>query len=308
MNEGTPLSSLTAKVLIVDDERLNIKMLHSLLGSEYDIMVATSGADALQLAASQQPDLILLDILMPEMDGYEVCRRLKDDGATSAIPVIFITAKSDSDDETRGFDCGAVDYIAKPFNFSVVLARVRTHIRLKQRSDLLETLVLRDALTGIPNRRAFDQALAQEWSRCRRIGAPLGVIMMDVDHFKLYNDHYGHGAGDSCLIRVARALAVTARRPGDLIARYGGEEFCAVLPNLDLSGATAVAERLRSAVWELALPHEKSSVAQQVSISLGVSCVVPGDDVHMPRLVRAADQALYAAKAGGRNCAKGMAV
>lgn len=304
MNENARPEGI-ARVLVVDDERLNIKMLNALLKGDYEIMAATGGEQALQIAASAKPDLILLDIIMPGMDGYEVCRRLKEDAATQNIPVIFITARTDAEDETRGFEFGAVDYITKPFNFSVVIARVRTHVRLKRQNDLLERLVLCDALTGIPNRRSHNEVQRREWDRCQRSGAPLSVVMIDVDMFKQYNDHYGHGAGDECLRQVGQALAACVKRPWDFVARYGGEEFSAVLPETGFDGALCMAEQFRSAVAALELPHAHSTAAAVVTISVGVATIVPTGAAELEQLAAAADKMLYEAKTGGRNRVSG---
>lgn len=295
-----------SRLLIVDDERINLVALSGLLRTEFELLVATDGDQALRLASEQQPDLILLDIVMPGMDGHAVCRQLKSDPATQGIPVIFITARTDAEDETRGFDLGAVDYIAKPFNDRVVMARVRTHVRLKRQSDLIERMVMLDALTGIPNRRAFDQACEREWQRCRRAGSPLSLLMMDVDMFKQYNDHYGHGPGDICLTRVAQALAACARRPGDFVGRYGGEEFVALLSNADATTSLQHAQRFLAAVVALQIPHEHSLAGPVVSISIGAATTLPRDDAGMARLKDAADQMLYASKAAGRNRVTGQ--
>lgn len=297
----TDTSTAKSRLLIVDDERINLVALSGLLRTEFELLVATDGAQALRLAHEQQPDLILLDIVMPGMDGHAVCRQLKSDPATQGIPVIFITARTDAEDETRGFDLGAVDYIAKPFNDRVVLARVRTHARLKRQSDLIERMVLLDALTGIPNRRAFDQACGREWQRCRRAGTSLSLLMMDVDLFKQYNDHYGHGPGDVCLTRIAQSLVACARRPGDFVGRYGGEEFVALLSDTDAASAQQQAQRFLAAVVALQIPHERSPAFGIVSISIGVATTVPRDDGGMATLKDAADQMLYASKAAGRN-------
>jgi PleD family two-component response regulator len=208
------------RILIVDDERLNLSALASALNNDHKVIVAMNGEQALKAVQAARPDLILLDVNMPGLDGYEVCRRLKTDESTQGIPIIFITALSDAADETRGLDLGAVDYIVKPFNISVVRARVRTHLRLKQQADLLERYAFRDGLTGLHNRRAFDEKRTTEWQRCLQAGLPLSAIILDVDHFKLFNDHYGHGAGDECLARVARALAGCVVRSADMVARY----------------------------------------------------------------------------------------
>jgi len=289
-----------ASILIVDDAPANIQVLANALKGDYRIRVANSGARAIEVARATQPDLILLDVMMPELDGYEVCRRLKDDPSTSHIPVIFVTARNETQDEMRGLDLGAVDYITKPIELPILNARVRTHVNLKLKTDLLEQLALLDGLTCIPNRRRFDQQIQQEWQRARRERNPLALVMIDVDDFKRYNDHYGHGAGDECLRRVARALSETLNRPADLLARYGGEEFALLLPNTDAEGACRIAERCRAAISALQLPHAASSVGPVVSISLGVAAT----QAPMPSardLVEEADRALYQAKQAGRN-------
>jgi diguanylate cyclase (GGDEF)-like protein len=263
--------------------------------------MATSGAQALEICANNPPDLILLDVVMPEMDGLEVCRRLKADPLTANIPVIFITGQTDPADETRGFETGAVDFITKPVNPAVVRARVKTHLTLKAQTDLLRSLVFIDGLTGVANRRRFDEALAAEWRHCRRNGAPLALLMIDIDFFKLYNDHYGHPAGDACLQTVGVTLKQAFGRSHDLVARYGGEEFACLMPECDRAGALAKAEALRVAIEQLAIPHAASPVAPGVTLSIGVAVVVPGDQDQPRDLVSLADHALYQAKKDGRN-------
>ena len=292
-----------AKILLVDDVATNIQLLNSLLGEEHETFFATRGEKALELARDKQPDLILLDVMMPEMDGHEVCRRLKSDPLTEAIPVIFVTAMGQESDEALGLKLGAVDYITKPLSAPIVQMRVRTHLELKQQRDLLLHLSLNDPLTGIANRRRFDEALTAEWSRCQRNGAPLALIMIDVDHFKAYNDLYGHLAGDECLRRVAAMLAERTGRPADLVARYGGEEFVALLPEIDREHALAMAERMRAAIHAAALPHAATDHGR-VTVSLGVAAPHPSRDQHPEQLVERADRALYRAKEEGRNRAR----
>jgi len=291
------------RVLIVDDEPTNIQALARLLKADYHTQVATGGEKALALAAGDpQPDLILLDVVMPEPDGYEVCRRLKADPRTHGIPVIFVTGRTGTEDEERGLELGAVDYIAKPFTPAITRHRVRTHVELKRKTDALERLAQRDGLTDLPNRRQLDRQLHEEWARAQRGGTALSVVMMDIDHFKAYNDHYGHGAGDTCLRRVAHALAEVPARTTDLVARYGGEEFIALLPYTEAQDARALAERFRAAVAGLGLPHDYASTERLVTVSVGVATAtpVPGDE-NPGTLREAADQALYAAKSAGRN-------
>ncbi len=288
-------------ILVVDDLPVNIEVLVENLAGDYDVIFATNGHEALELAQSQRPDLILLDVLMPGMDGYAVCARLKSDPATSAIPVIFITAMSQEGDERTGLDTGAIDYIAKPFKPHIVRARVRNHLELKRYRDLLENLSMCDGLTGVANRRRFDECMEKEWRRLSRSRMPISLIMIDIDLFKGYNDTYGHLAGDDCLRKVAGALAGVPKRTADLLARYGGEEFACILPETGLSGALVVAETFRQRVMALALPHPSSTVADCVTVSLGIATRIPGPGTKPLDLVEAADYFLYQAKKAGRN-------
>ncbi|AKH19175.1 diguanylate cyclase domain-containing protein [Sedimenticola thiotaurini] len=293
-------------VLIIDDSPINIEHLAQVLKSEYNIKVANSGASGIEVARKQRPDLILLDIVMPNIDGYEVCRRLKAGDGTRKIPIIFISTKTDVEDETRGLELGAVDYITKPFRTPIVKARVRTQIQLKHNSDLLEKLALIDALTNLPNRRRFEQILKREWSRCRRSQAPISIMLLDIDHFKQFNDHYGHPAGDRCLKQVAQALPLPLKRPADSIFRYGGEEFIAVLPETEYSVALKLAEKMRLQVANLAIPHAQSSDTHPyISISIGVTATTPSSRSNPKMLVQLADTMLYEAKNSGRNCVRG---
>lgn len=295
------IKSPRQRILIVDDTRENIQILAEALGVGYKISVATNGEDALRIAGSEQaPDLILLDIMMPGMDGYEVCKRLKNEERTEKIPVIFITAKIRVEDETLGLEMGAVDYITKPFSLPIVKARVKAHLELKRNRDLLENIVHLDGLTGIRNRRFFDDALTNEWRRGGRRGSPLSLIMIDIDHFKKFNDTYGHIIGDDCLRQVADTLSDTVRRPADFVARYGGEEFSAVLPDTDADAARLIAELMRKRVESLEISHSGSS-SEVVTVSLGVATVVPRRSSDPEMLVQSADKMLYEAKEGGRN-------
>lgn len=293
-------------ILIVDDEPANIQALGSLLKEEYRIQVSNSGERALAIVQDRKqplPDLILLDIQMPGIDGYEVCRRLKEDPETDKIVVIFVTSRDSVSDEEQGLRLGAVDYISKPISPAIVRARVDTHMNLKRKTDMLERLALLDGLTGIRNRRYFDEQLAKEIARSQREHYPLSVVMMDIDHFKEYNDNYGHGAGDKCLQKVARALTETLLRPGDTLCRYGGEEFVALLPHCDADGARVLANRLRQAVEALSITHEYSSASPVVTMSLGTASAGPEGEqkAEADSLLKHADEALYAAKQAGRN-------
>ena len=232
-------------ILIVDDTPTNIQVLAENLIHDYRVKVANSGEAAFEIIARQGlPDLILLDVMMPSMDGYEVCRRLKNSHKTADIPVMFITAMSSNTDEEFGLNLGAMDYITKPFYLPVVKARIRNHIRLKQMTDLLESMVWIDGLIGISNRRRFDHVLEIEWKRAQRNRSPLALIMVDIDYFKAYNDHYGHGKGDECLKLIATRLLASVSRPGDLVSRYGGDEFAILMPETDTEGAYRIADQL----------------------------------------------------------------
>ena len=293
------------KILIVDDVPANIKMLREVLKSKYDISFATNGVDAIDLMKSGGlPDLILLDIMMPEMDGYEVCRILKSENLTAKIPVIFITSKDDEEDEIKGFEVGAVDYVTKPFSIPVVNARVQTHVELKQQREILENLSSIDGLTGVPNRRNFNEFLERNWQFCMRASKPIALIMMDIDHFKAFNDHYGHLEGDECLKQVAAILRNSVNRKTDIMARYGGEEFAAILPVTDLDGAVSIAELMRKSVEELSIPHAQSSADRHVTISLGVASMIPVKEIPAVTIIQNADRALYAAKMSSRNCVR----
>lgn len=291
-----------ATILVVDDTPANLSLMSSLLRDTYKVKVANCAERALEIAQSgTPPDLILLDILMPGMDGYEVCRRLKAQEATKDIPIIFITAMADVENESMGFAMGAVDYISKPFNKTVVKARIRVHMQLKRQSRLLENLVFLDALTEVPNRRALDQAFAKEWARTLRSGKPLSYLLVDIDLFKQFNDHYGHGSGDECLARVAKALHGCVQRPGDCLGRYGGEEFAAILADTDLDQALQVAHNFHTSVAALQIPHARSAVAAHITVSVGVATTKPIADQNMQALSEAADRMLYAAKHAGKN-------
>jgi diguanylate cyclase (GGDEF)-like protein len=289
------------RLLVVDDQPANIQAVYQAFSADHQVLMATSGEQALRVAASKQPDLILLDVVMPGMDGHEVCRRLKADEGTRDVPVIFVTAHNDEVAEAQGLALGAVDFISKPINPAIVRARVKTHLTLKAQSDLLRQWVYVDGLTGVRNRRCFDEQLTSEWGRAVRESKALSVILMDVDFFKRYNDHYGHQAGDACLRSVATFLRQAVKRPGDLVARYGGEEFACLLPGTPLEGALGFAQQLGAGVESLGLAHADSAVSEKVTVSLGVCATEGSEPGSAEALLRAADAQLYRAKALGRN-------
>jgi diguanylate cyclase (GGDEF)-like protein len=289
------------KILVADDTPSNIALLNLVLGKEHEIIFATNGREAIEAAVAERPDLILMDVVMPEMDGFEACARLREDRRTAEIPVIFITSLEEEAEETRALQLGAADFITKPISPATVQARVKNCLDLKRQRDLLGQLSFTDGLTGIANRRRFDEVLEAEWRRGVRSQAPLSLVFLDVDFFKRFNDSAGHVAGDGCLKGIARCVAGATRRPGDLAARYGGEEFACLLPETDAEGALEVAHRARDGIAALALPHPASSVAPVVTVSIGVVTTRPQPEGRVEALVEAADGALYRAKETGRN-------
>ncbi|WP_320006357.1 diguanylate cyclase [Maridesulfovibrio sp.] len=291
-----------SKILIVDDERLNLNVLSDLLRQDYKVVLAKNGNQALDRINSESPpDLVLLDVLMPEMDGYEVLRKIKSNDETKSIPVIFITALDSEHDEARGLEMGAVDYIRKPFHPPIVKARVKNHLTLSRQRCLLEGLANLDGLTEMPNRRNFELALEREWLRCCRSGENMSLAMLDVDCFKQYNDNYGHTAGDDVLRKVAGVLKSEVRRPADVAARYGGEEFVLLLPETDSDGGRYLAERIRVMIADLEIEHGFSSVSNVLTVSLGGVTVVPSTFSKAQDLTVGADSMLYEAKRRGRN-------
>ena len=287
-------------VLIVDDQPANVRLMAEAIKGEYELRFATSGAAAIEVAQNGGVDLILLDVVMPELDGFEVCRRLKADERTAQIPVIFVTAREETEDETTGFDAGGVDYITKPAKPAIVRARVRTHLELKQSRDLLAHLAMVDPLTGIPNRRRFDASLELEWARAARNERWLSLAILDVDYFKRFNDTYGHAKGDDCLRMIAETMSTLARRPGELVARIGGEEFAVILPETDSQSMQELMQALLGRVADLSIEHAGSDCAQNVTVSIGAVTLVPHRDAAPATAVQAADQLLYQAKEAGR--------
>jgi diguanylate cyclase (GGDEF)-like protein len=301
-----PAPADQARLLVVDDQPINVQVMYQIFAGQYQVFMATSGQQALDFCHRSPPDLILLDIVMPGLDGYEVCSALKASPETRDIPVIFVTAHTEAAQETRGLEAGAVDFISKPVNPAVVRARVKTHITLKRQSDLLRQLVFLDGLTGVFNRRYFDQQLVIEMARAVRAQQPLALIMLDVDFFKRFNDRYGHQAGDDCLREVAQTLKDNLRRPADLVARYGGEEFVCILPETEFDDAMNLARDLEAKVRKRGLQHEDSEVDAWVTVSLGVAGrpgLARGDAA---ALLALADSQLYLAKNSGRGCLRGQ--
>jgi diguanylate cyclase (GGDEF)-like protein len=287
-------------LLIVDNSSRDMDTLVSAL-TQYRLFTATESTQALTIAVSMQPDLILLSIRLPEMDGYKTCRQLKQQTDTRNIPVIFVTELNNEENETEGFSVGAVDYITKPINPNIVRMRVAAQLQLKAHCDRLALTADTDMLTGIPNRRHFETVVQNEWNRALRYDKPLSLIMVDVDYFKRYNDHYGHAAGDDCLKAIADSFVSTLRRSSDMIARLGGEEFVCLLPEVSKEQAINIAEQILISIRDLGIAHADSAVADHVTISLGMATLNLNHHTTWKNLLKHADQALYQAKHEGRN-------
>ena len=320
-----------AKILMVDDRRENLLTLERLLDEpDIDLVSATSGMEALELMLDHDFALVLLDVQMPVMDGYEVAELMRGNRKTRHIPIIFITANFRGEAQIfKGYESGAVDYLFKPLDERIFKSKVGVFIelfrhkealhlkteeldrklveleelqqQLEETNERLRLLSTTDSLTGLLNRRRFDVLFEEEWMRALRMKAPLSLVMIDIDHFKEFNDNYGHIAGDDCLVKVSIALSAAARRNADKVARIGGEEFAVLLPDTDEKGAHYVSERLRDAVGCLCIPHKGAKERGYVTVSVGVSTVVPEATRRSITLYEGADMALYHAKASGRD-------
>lgn len=295
------IASDLQKVLVADDDAINRQVLGDLLKPEYTVIMAKNGAQTLERAARHQPDLILLDVVMPDMDGYEVLRRLRADAQTASIAVIFISGLDRPEDEANGLNLGASDYIAKPFNATVVTARVALHLQVVRQRRMLERLAHIDGLTGLANRRRFDEVFETEWQRAQRGSRPLSLALLDIDCFKQYNDQYGHPAGDRVLRSVARTVASFMRRPIDLAARYGGEELVLLMPDTYAEQAQHVVGGICRAIEQLTIAHSASSVAGVLTVSVGGATLGEGSRETAAELLDAVDGMLYRAKHAGRN-------
>jgi diguanylate cyclase (GGDEF)-like protein len=298
------------RILIVDDREPNIIALEETLrGIDVDIDSATSGKEAIKKIEVQDYAVLLLDVQMPEMNGFEVAKHLSQNPNVILVPIIFVTAISrDEKFIYEGYESGAVDYLFKPLDPKIVRGKVNIFLELfnknfalKEANEKLLLLSSVDGLTGIANRRNFDDFLDSTWRRSLRNKTSLSLLLLDIDFFKKYNDGYGHQAGDECLKKVAKNLSEIVRRPEDLLARYGGEEFVIVLGNTDVKAATSLAGKARSGIEALEILHDHREGGNVVTISIGISCVIPKTDLSPSGLIGAADKALYKAKNEGRN-------
>lgn len=288
-------------VLIVDDIDFNAKFIEDILKDDYLVVTVHSGRECLAYVEHEKVDIVLLDIIMPEMDGYEVCQKLKANPKTRKIPVVFLSVKGEIEDETKGLELGAIDYMIKPVCASVIKARIKNHLELKKYQDLLEKLSFVDQLTGAFNRRYLDEALKKEWRCALRTGELLSVLLIDIDFFKGFNDCYGHLEGDRCLQKVVAVLKKSVLRAGDIVTRYGGEEFIVILPATAPDGAKKVAKRIQDHLAVLQIENAGSEVSQYVTVSIGMVSVLAKDLIDEKGIIEMADFALYEAKNRGRN-------
>ncbi len=294
------MKTLDQTILIVDDDKPNRKMLKELLQEQAKIIFAKNGEQAKELARKHLPDLILMDVIMPDLSGFDVIETLKNDPDTMNISVIFITGLANNDDEARGFDLGGCDYIYKPFKSNIVIARVMMHLELIRQRKILDEIAHIDALTGVNNRRKLDMVLAEEVDVNQQENTTLLVAIIDIDFFKQFNDNYGHGAGDVALRQVGQALCEICQRPRDFVARYGGEEFVLILPDCDQAGAESILSNLVQAIEDKMIKHEFSSISNLLTISMGAVVVQSSMPATVNNIMKQADCLLYQAKNKGR--------
>jgi diguanylate cyclase (GGDEF)-like protein len=287
-------------ILIIEDSESAIAMLTRVLTSEYNINVAMNGRDGIEIAKKTRPDVIILDIVMPDIDGFEAITILKKAVSTRYIPVIFITSLTNIEDEERGLALGGSDYITKPFSDAIVKLRVKNQIRMLDYINTIEKLSRIDQLTGLPNRRSFHERLQSEWKLAVREGNILSILIIDIDHFKKCNDTFGHLMGDTVLQKVAKSIMTNIKKPTDFVARWGGEEFIALLPKTESAGAVYVAELIRKAVENLVVTFNDGR-STSVTVSAGVNTHRPTKQCSLNNFLHYADDALYAAKRNGRN-------
>lgn len=291
---------MSQTILVADDDESVRDLLLSLLKEAgYDTLSARDGHEAVALAVEHRPDLALLDVMMPGVDGFEACRAIKADPRTADIPVLLITARAETPSKVQGLDYGATDYITKPFEVPELFARLRSALNAKSRRDHLAAEALTDVLTGLTNRRGLEQRLDQLLAHAERSGEALSLVLFDADHFKAVNDTYGHDVGDIVLATLARRAQETVRTQ-DVLGRFGGEEFVAVLPGASREAALAAAERLCAHIAEVGLETPRGPI--RLTVSAGVATMYPGMELERPALISAADHAMYAAKRAGGNC------
>lgn len=289
-----------ARVLVLDDDQSSCLILADFLSQFCHVDYVTAMTDIHQELERYQPDLILLDIFFGRHSGIEICQTLKQSALYADIPVIFITAAIEQQELEECWAAGCVDFITKPFSFTTLTNRVKVHLVLRFQAQMLKEKSYKDALTGLYNRAYLNHVFPLHYAQCQRQGAPLTLLLLDIDWFKRYNDHYGHVQGDDCIVAVAEAIVSQTRRPLDMVFRYGGEEFLCLLPNTDSKGAKIIAQHILAKVRMLEIPHQQSKFAM-VTASVGAFTCHSKEAQELTELVELADQALYRAKANGRN-------
>jgi diguanylate cyclase (GGDEF)-like protein len=288
-------------ILIVDDSPFIIRNLAKTLQADYKVIGASSGEEACQLLKLEKIDLVLLDIVLPDLNGYDICRYIKNNNNTRHIPVIFISGNGAMENQVNGFSLGAIDFMVKPLCMPILKAKISNYLKLKRRTDELARLSLFDELTHIANRRSFNRTLKHEWEYALRKHRFLGLLFLDIDFFKAYNDFYGHLAGDSCLQKVAKAIGESLSCGTDQVARYGGEEFTVILPNTTLAGAFEIAQNINNTIADLKIPHETSKINPYITVSIGAISMIPTESFTSAEFIDKADKAMYKSKERGRN-------
>lgn len=297
-----PEKNLKQNILIVEDTLIFVKILRDIVNDICEVSSAYSAKEALDfLESGTEIDLILMDVVLPDMNGYDLVRLIKNKETTKDIPIIFITSLDSEQDEEHGLRVGAIDYIRKPFKESIVKARIKNHLELKKYRDVLRDFSMLDGLTGLNNRRRFDEYMMKEWKRASRSKSDITALLIDIDHFKFYNDCYGHLQGDECLKKIASKAKEFLNQSGCFLARWGGEEFVCILSNTDLAEGVKVAEMFRKYIYEMNIPTKNTESFGRVTISIGVSHVVPDNNNTWDSIIQKADEKLYEAKEAGRN-------
>jgi len=292
-------TNIKNSILIVSDDKIIAQALANILSTQYAVYFSKNGPDALEAAKEHKPDIILIDIDLPDMSGFYLTTTLKSTRETSDIPVIFVAEPGSITDEEKGLSLGVADYIQKPFTPPMVKLRMRNQLKLINQMRLIQHLSVTDALTNTANKRQFGLWLDQEWRRGIRHKVPMCLLMVDLDHFKAYNDNYGHSQGDIALKSIAAIIKGELKRPGDLVARWGGEEFAVLLPETPLQGACKVAEDIRSSIEKTVINFQGK--ATRMTVSIGISCVVPAQHTFVEQLISDAEKALHRSKQAGRN-------
>ena len=290
-----------ATILVIDDDRIALDLIMLTFNTTATVLTALNSENGLEIAVNEQPDLILLDTLIQDVDGHEICSQLKSMPETENIPIIILSNSNQVEDELAALDKGAIDFVTKPVEALILKARVANHLFQKRDRDQLKLMSSIDALTEVANRRRFDEYLHLEWRRAIRSKYPISLLMIDIDYFKSYNDTYGHQKGDECLKAVASEIKQHLRRPSDMVARYGGEEFSVILPETPSYSASSLAKRIWSGVGNLNIEHTGSARVGHLTISIGAATTIPDENQSISQFIEISDKNLYKSKSEGRN-------